>query len=47
MHSTISPVKLIETHFGNLREPRAAHSKESMNSDPGSIAVRVNLRFWL
>ena len=28
MSSTISPVALIETHFGNLRDPRAAHSIE-------------------
>jgi predicted transposase YbfD/YdcC len=26
MLATISPVKLIETHFGSLRDPRAAHS---------------------
>lgn len=26
MSATVSPVGLIETHFGNLRDPRAAHS---------------------
>ncbi|MFM7887371.1 MAG: transposase family protein, partial [Pseudanabaena sp.] len=26
MLATISPVKLIETHFASLRDPRAAHS---------------------
>jgi predicted transposase YbfD/YdcC len=26
MSATISPIGLIETHFGNLRDPRAAHS---------------------
>ena len=28
MSSTISPTALIETHFGNLRDPRASHSIE-------------------
>ena len=28
MLATISPVKLIETHFGSLGDPRAAHSIE-------------------
>ena len=26
MLATVSPVRLIETHFGNLRDPRALHS---------------------
>jgi len=26
MLATISPIKLIETHFGSLRDPRAEHS---------------------
>jgi hypothetical protein len=26
MPATVSPVRLIETHFGNLRDPRALHS---------------------
>jgi hypothetical protein len=25
MPATVSPVGLIETHFGNLRDPRALH----------------------